>query len=343
MYNIYNSNPILKNCIFFKNSTPSNGAGGGLFNYSSNPMIIGCTFARNSAGWGWGGAMYINGGNPTITNCIIWTNSSAMYVSAGTPIVTYTDIQDGWYGIGNINLNPRFFYLPDGSTDLQLLPNSPCINTGDPNFVPEPNETDIDGEPRVMLSRVDMGADEFNPFEIDFTIIHKRRIGRTTFEYDCAVSLTNISRFTVSNVSLEIIKASENMVIVDPAVTFGVLEIGPGESALSSDMCTFRLDRSQSTDPAEIIWKSTCEMVDGSSGVQDIASGVYFLNLAIIPGDINRNNKVDFEDLKILTDQWLQPPGTPSADIAPLPTGDSFVDFLDFALLAQNWLRASGD
>jgi hypothetical protein len=82
---------------------------------------------------------------------------------------------------------------------------------------------------------------EFNPFEIEFIVINKRRIGRTLFEYDCQVSLKNISRFAVRNVSLEIIKASENMTIIDPNVTFGVLEISPGESAISSDTCTFQV------------------------------------------------------------------------------------------------------
>ena len=53
-------------------------------------------------------------------------------------------------------------------------------------------------------------------------------------------------------------------------------------------------------------------------------------------GDISDDGKVDFEDLAILANQWLQPPGTPSADIA-LPYG--IVDFLDFAKLAENWMK----
>jgi hypothetical protein len=229
----------------------------------------------------------------------------------------------------------------DGN-DFHLLQESPCINAGDPNFVPEPNETDIDGEPRVMLGRVDMGADEFNPFEIDFTIVNKRRLGRTLFEYDCTVTLTNISNYSVRNVSLEIINTSENILLIDPNVTFGSFVIAPGQSAVSSDTCTFQIDRSQ---PAEIIWQSSCELVDGVPvpGAHDIASGTYIFNLGIIPGDITGDNKVNLDDLEVLTDQWLLPPGSPSADIAPLPAGDNFVDFLDFALLAQNWLRSSPD
>ncbi len=57
-------------------------------------------------------------------------------------------------------------------------------------------------------------------------------------------------------------------------------------------------------------------------------------------GDISEDNKVNFEDLKSIADQWLQPPGTPSADIAPSPV-DGFVNFLDFAILAKDWLSVA--
>ena len=55
-------------------------------------------------------------------------------------------------------------------------------------------------------------------------------------------------------------------------------------------------------------------------------------------GDFEPDGDVDFDDFRILVEQWLQAPGNPSADIAPQPNGDNFVDFQDFALLAKNWL-----
>jgi unsaturated rhamnogalacturonyl hydrolase len=45
---------------------------------------------------------------------------------------------------------------------------------------------------------------------------------------------------------------------------------------------------------------------------------------------------VDFDDLKILTDNWLG--DEPAADIFP-PGGDGVINFLDFAELAQDWLK----
>jgi hypothetical protein len=37
---------------------------------------------------------------------------------------------------------------------------SPCIDTGDPNYIAEPNETDLDGNPRIVNDIIDMGAYE---------------------------------------------------------------------------------------------------------------------------------------------------------------------------------------
>jgi hypothetical protein len=348
------SSPIVTNCMFSGNTAYLNGGGMGNI-YSSSPTIVtNCTFTDNLAG----GAMYVEDANPNLTNCILWGNNpQQIYIYSGSLVLNYCDIQGGWPGVGNIDADPCFVdqgYWDDNGTldyifddswiqgNYHLRWDSPCIDSGDPNYVPEPNETDIDGEFRVMLGRVDIGADEFNPFEIEFIVVNKRRIGRTIFEYDCNVTLTNISRFAVSNVQLEIVKASENMVIIDPNVTFGDIEIGPGESATSIDMCSFQVDRSEAIEPAEIIWKSAYEMADGSPGVQNTALGISFLNLGVA-GDITGNGKVDFEDLKVLADQWLQPPGSLSADIAPMPNGDNIVNFLDFAILAKNWLQGADE
>jgi len=43
------------------------------------------------------------------------------------------------------------------------------VNTGDPNFIAEPDQTDIDGQPRVIDGHIDMGADEVVIAETKFT------------------------------------------------------------------------------------------------------------------------------------------------------------------------------
>lgn len=56
----------------------------------------------------------------------------------------------------------------------------------------------------------------------------------------------------------------------------------------------------------------------------------------ILKGDIDGDGKVDFKDLKILTDNWLG--DEPTADIFPIE-GDGIINLLDFAVLAQDWKK----
>jgi hypothetical protein len=81
-------------------------------------------------------------------------------------------------------------------------------------------------------------------------------------------------------------------------------------------------------------------VVDGSYG--DYGNIPY--DLGIIrrqspagPADLNLDCNVDFKDFAVLAGQWLQAPGVPSADIAPLG-GDGIVDMNDLALLVDSWL-----
>jgi hypothetical protein len=53
-------------------------------------------------------------------------------------------------------------------------------------------------------------------------------------------------------------------------------------------------------------------------------------------GDFDIDCDVDFADFAFLAGQWLQPPGVPSADIAP--PGDGIVDMDDLGVLVDNWL-----
>jgi hypothetical protein len=55
-------------------------------------------------------------------------------------------------------------------------------------------------------------------------------------------------------------------------------------------------------------------------------------------GDINMDTKVNLADYCILAEQWQDIPDSPSADTAPYPAGDNFVDFDDLLLLMENWL-----
>jgi hypothetical protein len=62
---------------------------------------------------------------------------------------------------GNISVTPNF--VAADNNDYHLNYNSKCINAGDPNFAPEPNETDYYGDQRLLGQYVDIGADEAWP------------------------------------------------------------------------------------------------------------------------------------------------------------------------------------
>ncbi len=147
------SNPTISNCVFISNSSP--GSGGGIENNLSSPTISNCAFALNSASMGGGiwnnfqsnpiisdctftlnsasdhGAGIDNSSNchPVISNSIIYGNLGASIIdeSASSSTVTYSCIQGGWEGEGNISAEPLFVY---GTNNVHLYNNSPCINTG---------------------------------------------------------------------------------------------------------------------------------------------------------------------------------------------------------------------
>ena len=173
MYNREGS-PTLTNCIFSGNTAAKNG--GGISNNNS-PKLINCTFGSNSAELG--GGLYNDNSSfdckPTLTNCIFWDNrdnskaANSAQIYGGAPIVTYNCVQDAnpndqnaYPGTGNIDDNPLFTKLgywtdpndPNATWiegNYHLLPDSPCIDAGDPN-------SDYSLEPKPNGGRINIGA-----------------------------------------------------------------------------------------------------------------------------------------------------------------------------------------
>ena len=176
MYNL-SSSPALINCVFIRNQAEL--GGGGIYNNGSDPTLANCTFARNSA-WGGGAGAHNLASSPTFTNCILWYNIGEQFVYyGGTPTVTYSDVQDGHSGEGNIDDDPLFVDLDNN--DLHLLPESPCIDAADNDAV-APCAFDLEGHDRRVDDEatedtgnagalgppiVDMGAYEFGSAPAD--------------------------------------------------------------------------------------------------------------------------------------------------------------------------------
>ncbi|MCP4675849.1 MAG: hypothetical protein GY854_10150 [Deltaproteobacteria bacterium] len=167
---LYNSTSpaTLTNCVFTNNFTTedTNHNGGGVYNLDSSPKITNCTFYGNLADHGGGIHNYNSASvsNPVIVNSIIWANSAytdgaQIYNNGGLPVpdVTYSNIQDGYAGTENINIDPLFQNADAGNLRLQFK--SPCVDEGNDLEVAQIPE-DIDGNNRIIGEHVDMGADE---------------------------------------------------------------------------------------------------------------------------------------------------------------------------------------
>ena len=79
----------------------------------------------------------------------VWGNAPANYME----LSEQTGIN------GNISENPLF--VDAQAKDFHLQLDSPCIDAGDPDYVPYPWQLDIDGDQAVMGEQIDIGADEY--------------------------------------------------------------------------------------------------------------------------------------------------------------------------------------
>jgi len=138
-------------------------AGGGIrCQGDSTPIILNNTIFGNSAGnWG-GGIEHRKDAAAVVVNTILWNNTAPkgleIYDTSTTEIsVTYSDVEGGWNGTGNANANPLFVDSANG--DFHLTWDSPCRHAGDngSGLI----DTDFEGDPRIALGAVDMGADEY--------------------------------------------------------------------------------------------------------------------------------------------------------------------------------------
>jgi len=171
-------NMVLRNCLFDGNSARD---GGAIMSWGDLTRIYNCTFSSNRSDIEGSCVRQIRREGLSLSHCILWDNEQEPI--SGEAEVSYSDIQGGFPGPGNIDIDPLFSRpgtwdangTPEDNSDdfwtggdyhllsqagrwdsnsrswVQDNATSPCIDAGDPN-------SPLGPEPFPNGARVNMGA-----------------------------------------------------------------------------------------------------------------------------------------------------------------------------------------
>jgi hypothetical protein len=142
----------------------------------SDPMVRNCTFTVNSSSIG--GGIFNHYCYTNLTNCILWGDipDEIFDSTESSSTVNYCDIQGGWSGYGDHNIDADPYFVNVSTGDLRLsTPVSPCVDAGDSTILLNGRiYVDLDGKQRYIdiesvddtgygpLEFLDIGAYEFN-------------------------------------------------------------------------------------------------------------------------------------------------------------------------------------
>ena len=121
----YGFSVTAERCVIFDNEASLGGGAQGV-------TLVHCTL--------WGNRSELDGDGAygcTLDSCIVWNHARSL---AGGSTAMYSDVEGGAPGPGNFALDP-LLVDPDAG-QMQLLPGSPCVDTGNPLSAP-----DLDGSP----------------------------------------------------------------------------------------------------------------------------------------------------------------------------------------------------
>jgi len=176
LYCTDHSSPEVSNSLIVDNEAYAHGGGICCWDNSS-PEVTNSTIASNRAGEG-GGIYCVVSSSPTVANSILWNNKGpegpeiwiGLNAHPSSLSISYSAVEGGVdmafvdsactldWGDGMIVSDPIFVNLDDG--DFHITWNSPCRNAGSDAAALRLAE-DFEGDRRVAIGSVDIGADEF--------------------------------------------------------------------------------------------------------------------------------------------------------------------------------------
>lgn len=164
----------IENCLFVGNALGGFGTA-----IRSSERVSNCTVVGNRSNLEAGGVIAAE-----VTNCVVYGNRSvnpfSVHPQVAADSLSYSIVEGASGGVGVLDVDPRFVDFgnwddlgtPGDETDdvfvpgdYHLLPDSQCIDRGDPAFAPDPGALDLDGDARAQGCRVDIGAYEFAQIE----------------------------------------------------------------------------------------------------------------------------------------------------------------------------------
>ncbi|MCB5230193.1 MAG: FG-GAP-like repeat-containing protein [Candidatus Cloacimonas sp.] len=256
---VMNSNPTLERIDINNNSANSNG---GFATINSTVVARHFTVADNVGK----GSSSVSGGVLSVNshiymiNSILWGNEPEQIglLGNGSVNVFYSDVQDGFYGTGNINVDPQF--LSAENKDYRLNENSPCRNAGIAKYSQGNLELIDLQEGTWSGSAPDMGA-----YDYMFTDVEKLLLPQSDLRITAAPNPFNPST-----------KISFNL----PEKGYATLTI----YNIKGQEVTRLVEDNLNAGSHSIIWNGK-----DSSGVS-LSSGVYMIKLA--SGKYSATNKI---------------------------------------------------
>jgi len=169
---------VLRDSLVAGNATWGEGAVS--VDFLASAVILNTIIADNRVWAGNSAGIWVRSSDASVENSIVWGNCDRagitehrqIFGDSDSTIEVNNSIVQGWSevlgGVGNSGDDPLFMHPlgPDGlpgtgDENYRLTPDSPAIDAGYPDFVPYSGQTDLDGFPRVLCGRVDIGAYEF--------------------------------------------------------------------------------------------------------------------------------------------------------------------------------------